>query len=74
MKSDVDRAALQKVQGDLESRLEAYLVEWRRQLGIQRRPESSNERKGRSQTATEGEKKGVETPAAKIAGVDSRSP
>jgi hypothetical protein len=57
MKSDVDRDALQKVLGDLETRLEAYLVEWRRQLGIQKRPESRNERKDRFQTAAEREKK-----------------
>jgi len=44
MKSDVDRDALQEVLGDLEPRLKAYLVEWRRQLGIENRgprPESS---------------------------------
>ena len=68
MKSDVDRDALQKVLGDLETRLKAYLVEWRQQLGIQEQPESSNERKERSQTATEREKKGLEIPAARIAG------
>jgi len=57
MKSGVDREALQKVLGDLESRLEAYLVEWRQQLGIQEQPESSSERKDRFQTAAEREKK-----------------
>jgi hypothetical protein len=35
MKSDVDRDALQEVLGDLETRLEAYLLEWRRLLGIE---------------------------------------
>jgi hypothetical protein len=39
MKSDVDRDALQKVLGDLETRLKAYLVEWQRQLGIQEQPD-----------------------------------
>ena len=57
MKSGVDREALQKVLGDLESRLEAYLVEWRQQLGIQEQSESSSERKDRFQTAAEREKK-----------------
>jgi hypothetical protein len=62
MKSDVDgRDALQKVLGDLETRLKAYLVEWRRQLDLQKRPESSNERKERYQSATEREKKGVQS-------------
>jgi hypothetical protein len=37
MKSDVDRDALQEVLGDLETRLEAYLVEWRRLHGIEDR-------------------------------------
>ncbi len=37
MKSDVDRDALREVLGDLESRLEAYLFEWRRLLGIETR-------------------------------------
>jgi len=44
MKSDVDRDALQKMLGTLETRLKAYLVEWRRDLGIQSQHESSNER------------------------------
>ena len=44
MKSDADRDALREVLGDLETRLEAYLVEWRRLLGIENkdpRPASS---------------------------------
>jgi hypothetical protein len=70
---DLDRNALQKVLGDLETRLEAYLVEWRRQLGLQERTEASFDRNERRQAAAEREKKGVETPAPKIAGVDYRS-
>ena len=57
MKSEVDRNALREILGDLETRLEAYLVEWRQQLGIQEQPESSSERKDRFQTAAEREKK-----------------
>ena len=65
MKSDEDRDAVQQVLGDLETRLKAYLVEWRRQLGVQKRPESNNERKERRQAATERRKKGAKTPAPK---------
>jgi hypothetical protein len=68
MKSDVDGDALQKVLGDLEIRLKAYLFEWQRQLGIQKQSESSNERKERSQTATEREQKGVETTTVQTVG------
>jgi hypothetical protein len=35
VKSKADKNALQEVLEDLETRLEAYLVEWRRQLGVQ---------------------------------------
>ena len=41
MKSKADKNALQEVLEDLETRLEAYLVEWWRQLGVQKRPEAS---------------------------------
>ena len=59
MKSDVDRAALQKVLGDLESRLEAYLVEWRRRFDIHDRTEASIDRGERRQAASERENEGV---------------
>ena len=40
MKSHVNSTTLQEVLEDLETRLEAYLVEWRHRLGIQEeRPE-----------------------------------
>ena len=58
MKSDVDGEALQKVLGDLETRLEAYLDEWQRQLDIQDRTEASIDRDERRQAAS-GRKKGV---------------
>jgi hypothetical protein len=45
MKSDVDSSALQEVLEDLETRLEAYLAERRRDLGIQERPEAGIDRK-----------------------------
>jgi len=32
---DVGRNVMQEVLGDLEAKLEAYLVDWRRPLGIQ---------------------------------------
>jgi hypothetical protein len=41
VKSEADKNALREVLEDLETRLEAYLVEWRRQLGVQKRPEAS---------------------------------
>ena len=48
--------------GELKSRLEAYLVEWRRQLGIQERTEASIDRDERRPAAAERKKKGVESP------------
>lgn len=41
VKSEADKNALREVLEDLETRLEAYLVEWRRQLGVQERPGAS---------------------------------
>jgi hypothetical protein len=58
MRSDVDRHALQEVLGNLETRLEAYLVEWRRRLDIQDRTEVSIDR-GERQAASERENEGV---------------
>jgi len=36
---NVDRNAIQEALRELETGIEAYLVEWRRELGIQRGPE-----------------------------------
>jgi len=59
MKSDVDRDAFQIVLGDLETRLEAYLVEWRRRFDIHDRTEASIDRGERRQAASERENEGV---------------
>jgi hypothetical protein len=59
MRSDVDRHALQEVLGDLEARLEAYLVEWRRRFDIQERIQASIDLGERSQAAFERENEGV---------------
>jgi hypothetical protein len=37
---NVDRNAIQEALRELETGIEAYLVEWRRELGIQRGPET----------------------------------
>jgi hypothetical protein len=37
----VARKAIQEALRDLETSIEAYLVKWRRELGIQRGPETS---------------------------------
>jgi hypothetical protein len=62
MKSDVDRDALQEVLENLETRLKAYLVEWRREHGIRGASESGIDRIERLSVATEREKGGVEPP------------
>jgi hypothetical protein len=54
-KGDVDDNAIQEALRDLETRLEAYLVEWRRQVGIQKAPEASIDRKDSRLVATERE-------------------
>ena len=41
IKRNVARKAIQEALRDLETSIEAYLVEWRRELGIQRGPETS---------------------------------
>jgi hypothetical protein len=46
------------VLGDLEVRLEAYLVQWRRELGIKKGPEAGIDRKNRRPVATEREDEG----------------
>jgi hypothetical protein len=53
---NVDRKAIEEVLGDLETKLAAYLAEWRRDLGIQERPEASTDRKDSRLVATEWEK------------------
>jgi hypothetical protein len=45
IKWNVDRNAIQEALRDLETSIEAYLVEWRRELGIQRGPETSTDLK-----------------------------
>ena len=40
MKNDLDRNAIQEMLGNLETRLEEYLVEWRRELSIREWPEA----------------------------------
>jgi hypothetical protein len=59
MKSDVDRDALQEVLENLETRLKAYLVEWRRRFDIHDRTEASIDRGERRQAASERENEGV---------------
>jgi hypothetical protein len=53
MKRDVDRSAIQEVLGDLETSLEAYLVEWRRRLGIHEWPKAGLDREEQHPVATE---------------------
>jgi hypothetical protein len=43
MKKNLDRNAIQEVLGNLEARLEAYLVEWRRELSIREWPEADKD-------------------------------
>jgi hypothetical protein len=56
MKSDVDRDALQEMLENLETRLKAYLVEWRREHGIRGDSESGIDRLERLPAATERER------------------
>jgi hypothetical protein len=62
VKSDVDRDALQEVLENLETRIKAYLVEWRREHGIRGASESGIDRIERLPAATERQKEGVEPP------------
>ena len=58
MKRDVDGKAIHEVLCALETKLEAYLAEWRRDLGIQERPEAGIDRKEQQHpVATEREEK-----------------
>ena len=41
IKRNVARNPIQEALRDLETSIEAYLVKWRRELGIQRGPETS---------------------------------
>jgi len=45
IKRNVDRNAIQEALRDLETSIEAYLVEWRRELGIQSVPKTSTDLK-----------------------------
>jgi len=58
----VDRNAIKEILGDLEARLEAYLVEWRRELGMRGASEPGIDRIVRLPAATEREKEDVEPP------------
>jgi hypothetical protein len=58
----VDRNEIKEILGDLETRLEAYLVEWQRELGLRDVSEAGIDRTERHQAATGREKKIVEPP------------
>ena len=57
--------AIREVLEDLEIRLEAYLTEWRVQLGIQEEAEADMARKEQPPASTERKKKGVQSPHLK---------
>ncbi len=58
MKRDVDGNAIDEALSNLETRLESYLVEWRRALGIQEWLEAGIDRKEQQRpAATEREEK-----------------
>jgi hypothetical protein len=61
----VDRNAIQEILGDLETRLEAYLVEWRGELGLRGVSEAGIDRTERLPAAPGREKEGVEPPVPK---------
>jgi hypothetical protein len=56
IKRKVDRNAIQEALRDLETSIEAYLVELRRELGTQRGPETSTDLKVLRLEAIEREK------------------
>ena len=58
IKRNADNNAIQGAPRDLETSIEAYLVEWRRELGIQRGPETSTDLKGLRLEANEREEQG----------------
>jgi hypothetical protein len=59
MNGEVDKVAKQEILKDLETRLEVYLVEWRRELGIRGASETGIDRIERLPAATERQKEGV---------------
>jgi hypothetical protein len=59
----VDSNAIQEILGDLETRLEAYLVEWRRELGLRGVSEVDIDRAERLAATTERQKDRVKPPA-----------
>jgi hypothetical protein len=60
----VDKNAIEEILGDLETRLKAYLVEWRRELGIRCASEAGIVRSDGRPAATKREKESVETHEA----------
>lgn len=60
----MDKNAIEEILGDLETRLKAYLVEWRRELGIRYASEAGIVRSDRRPAATKHEKDSVETHEA----------
>jgi hypothetical protein len=60
----VDKKAIEEILGDLEIRLTAYLVEWRREFGIRSASEVGIVRSDRRPAATTREKEGVEPDEA----------
>ena len=56
----MERNAREEILGDLETRLKAYLVEWRRELGIRGVSEAGIVRSVRRSAATKREKEGLE--------------
>ena len=71
---EVDRNAIQEILGDLETRLEAYLVEWRGELGLRGVSEAGIDRTERLPAAPGREKEGVEPPVPKPARAGQHSP
>jgi hypothetical protein len=70
----VDRNAIQEILGDLETRLEAYLIEWRGELGLRGVSEAGIDRTERLPAAPGREKEGVEPPVPKPARAGQHSP
>ncbi len=54
-RKDMERNAIKEVLGDLETKLGAYLVEWRRRLNLLEWPEAGIDRKEQRPVATERE-------------------
>jgi hypothetical protein len=62
VKSHVDRDAVREVLENLETRLKAYLVEWRREHGIRGASESGIDHTERLPAATGRQKERAELP------------